>query len=77
MDDVKKKIIEKIKEFNKLFPDPIEWKPIPGFTKYGASTDSRIRNTWTDYILKPYINNGYYAVRLSGMANKLTIVLIY
>src|SRR5437868_964610 len=38
----------------------IEWKPIPGWTKYEASTAGDIRNFWTEKILKKRICNGYY-----------------
>ena len=45
---------------------PIIWKNIPNFTKYEASSDGRIRNTWTYLVLKPQLNNGYYTVKLCG-----------
>src|SRR5437773_12573698 len=53
-------------QFNMLvyLESDVIWKSIPDFTKYDVSTDGRIRNSWTDKILQPYIIGGYYTVGL-------------
>ena len=42
------------------------WKPIEGYElNYQVSNFGRIKNTTTDFIVRPYINRtGYYAVNL-------------
>ena len=49
---------------------PVEWRSIPDWTKYQASTDGEIRNFWTEKILKKQINGEYYNVTLSGDGEK-------
>jgi len=49
-----------------IFPDEIEWKCIPGWSKYEASTDGQIRNGYSEKILEGNIINGYYKVNLCG-----------
>lgn len=43
----------------------IIWKYIEGFTGYKISNRGSVMNVRTKRILKPYINNGYYTVRLN------------
>lgn len=55
-------------------PDCI-WKPIPGWSKYLASKDGRIKNFWTDKERKFQINNGYYTVNLSGDGDRINYLV--
>lgn len=50
----------------KLKKEEIEWRLIPGWTKYEASSDGRIRNVYSERVMEPSINGGYYTVTLSG-----------
>ena len=61
---IKEKLAKQVKEFRRLFPDPIVWKLIPNYTKYEVSEDGRVRNTWTGKILKQYTSSGYYYVKI-------------
>lgn len=43
----------------------IQWKEIPGFSKYEASNNGKIRNKKTKYILKPCNHDsGYLRISL-------------
>ena len=45
-----------------------EYKPIPGWEKYGVSTDGEVKNLKTGKILKPYLTRyGYLQVVLSNV----------
>jgi len=46
-------------------PRSEEWKPIPNWDGYSASTWGRIRNDKTGRILKLFISNGYFSTCLS------------
>src|SRR5688500_3347999 len=73
-DSTYNKVINKyLASYDKLIRSetPIVWKNIPGWTKYEASTDGCIRNTWTYQVLKPQINNGYYTVKLHGDGDQI------
>ena len=55
--------------------EKVEWKPIPTWGKYEASTDGEIRNFWTENILKKYFNGDYYTVRLCSTDGNETCFL--
>lgn len=61
-----KNINQLLIQFNRLvyLESPVVWKNVPGFTKYEASTDGRIRNVRTKKILTSCIICGYYSVYL-------------
>ena len=55
-----------------------EWKVIPEFENYEASTDGRIRNNKTKRILSPFTyTDGYYGIALIKQNNKRQTVKIH
>lgn len=55
----------------------IEWKAIPSFPKYEASTTGEIRNAHTKYIVKPFTDPtqeyGRITIRQDGVKRKLMV----
>lgn len=56
-----------------------EYRPIPGFEKYGIAIDGEIKHLRTDHIKTPVLNKkgGYYIVNLYNAVGKLCRPLVH